>query len=201
MPLHRHRRQHEPLSETGRIIATRGLSRRDQTATEWNQIVFSDESRFNLGSDDNRIRVWKPHGECLNPVPSLHNWCDGMGCHRIRLILIHSTMTAQKYVRDILQPHMFLLMAGHPGAIFQQDMHTYTQNVFTGLLPPSLASSIPRFLTYRTYLGSFRMARRTVYEFGRIIDAFAVNVKRDVTGHHTRLVCQNIRPYHTMHSC
>ncbi|GFW80795.1 transposable element Tcb2 transposase [Trichonephila clavipes] len=31
------------------------------TAAEWNQVVFSDESRFNLSSDDNRVRVWRPH--------------------------------------------------------------------------------------------------------------------------------------------
>ncbi|GFX88025.1 transposable element Tcb2 transposase [Trichonephila clavipes] len=27
------------------------------TAVEWNQVVFSDESRFNLGNDDNHARV------------------------------------------------------------------------------------------------------------------------------------------------
>ncbi|PRD36725.1 UNVERIFIED_CONTAM: hypothetical protein NCL1_07655 [Trichonephila clavipes] len=26
------------------------------------------ESRFNLSSDDNRVRVWKPRGERLNPT-------------------------------------------------------------------------------------------------------------------------------------
>ncbi|GFX48992.1 transposable element Tcb2 transposase [Trichonephila clavipes] len=35
-------------------------------AVEWNLVVFSDESRFNLSSDDNRVRVWRPRGECLN---------------------------------------------------------------------------------------------------------------------------------------
>ncbi|GFW72293.1 uncharacterized protein TNCV_703301 [Trichonephila clavipes] len=38
------------------------------TAAERNQVVFSDESRLNLGSDDNRIRVWRPRGERLNPA-------------------------------------------------------------------------------------------------------------------------------------
>ncbi|GFX40915.1 transposable element Tcb2 transposase [Trichonephila clavipes] len=36
------------------------------TAAEWNQVVFSDEFRFNLRSDDNRVRVWRPRGEHLN---------------------------------------------------------------------------------------------------------------------------------------
>ncbi|GFU59017.1 transposable element Tcb2 transposase [Trichonephila clavipes] len=55
--------------------------------------TISDESRFNLSSDDNRVRVWRPHGERLIPafaVPFLpavgathrsHSWCDGVGCH------------------------------------------------------------------------------------------------------------------------
>ncbi|GFW37513.1 transposable element Tcb2 transposase [Trichonephila clavipes] len=30
------------------------------TAAEWNQVVLCDESRFNLSSNDNRIRVWRP---------------------------------------------------------------------------------------------------------------------------------------------
>ncbi|GFS81946.1 uncharacterized protein TNCV_2497321 [Trichonephila clavipes] len=29
-------------------------------AAERNQVVFSDESRFNLSSDDNCVRVWSP---------------------------------------------------------------------------------------------------------------------------------------------
>ncbi|GFV58276.1 transposable element Tcb1 transposase [Trichonephila clavipes] len=37
------------------------------------------------------------------------------------LVLIRGTMTAQWYVHDILQPHVFPLMQRLPGAIFQQD--------------------------------------------------------------------------------
>ncbi|GFV54588.1 transposable element Tcb2 transposase [Trichonephila clavipes] len=34
-------------------------------------VIFSDESRFDLSSDDNRVRVWKPRGERLNPAFAL----------------------------------------------------------------------------------------------------------------------------------
>ncbi|GFW73897.1 transposable element Tcb2 transposase [Trichonephila clavipes] len=44
---------------------------RNWTAAEWNQVVFSDESRFNLSSDDNRVRVWRPRGERFNPAFAL----------------------------------------------------------------------------------------------------------------------------------
>ncbi|GFT67639.1 transposable element Tcb2 transposase [Trichonephila clavipes] len=40
---------------------------------------------------------------------------------RLPLILINGSMTAQRYVYDILQPHVLPLMAELPGAIFQQD--------------------------------------------------------------------------------
>ncbi|GFY15639.1 transposable element Tcb2 transposase [Trichonephila clavipes] len=53
-------------------------------SVEWNQFGFSDESRFNLSSDDNRVRVWKPRGErpqfciCFTSTLRSHCWCDGM---------------------------------------------------------------------------------------------------------------------------
>ncbi|GFX59763.1 transposable element Tcb1 transposase [Trichonephila clavipes] len=37
--------------------------------TDWQKVVFSDESRFVLGTDDNRVRVWSRPGERYN---SLH---------------------------------------------------------------------------------------------------------------------------------
>ncbi|GFU98995.1 transposable element Tcb1 transposase [Trichonephila clavipes] len=46
-------------------------ARRNWTAAEWNQVVFSDESRFNLSSDDNCVLVWGPCGERLNPAFTL----------------------------------------------------------------------------------------------------------------------------------
>ncbi|GFX00082.1 HTH_Tnp_Tc3_2 domain-containing protein [Trichonephila clavipes] len=34
--------------------------------TDWQKFVFSDESRFVLGADDNRVRVWRRPGELYN---------------------------------------------------------------------------------------------------------------------------------------
>ncbi|GFW87588.1 transposable element Tc1 transposase [Trichonephila clavipes] len=34
--------------------------------TDWQKVVFSDESRFILGTDDNRVRVWRRPGEQYN---------------------------------------------------------------------------------------------------------------------------------------
>ncbi|GFV17308.1 transposable element Tcb2 transposase [Trichonephila clavipes] len=100
------------------------------TAAEWNQVVFSDESRFNLRSDDNRVRVWRPCGERLNPAFALQRhtastagvivW--GVIAYNTRSFveLIRGTMTAQRYVHDILQPHVLPLML--PGAILNRKL-------------------------------------------------------------------------------
>ncbi|GFV41273.1 transposable element Tcb2 transposase [Trichonephila clavipes] len=98
--------------------------------SEWNQVVFRDESRFNLSSDGNRVRVWRPHGES-SILPLLYNdttltasvivWSVIAYNIRLLLVLIRGTMTSQWYVHDILQPHVLPLLQRLPGAIFQQD--------------------------------------------------------------------------------
>ncbi|GFW83637.1 uncharacterized protein TNCV_2204861 [Trichonephila clavipes] len=64
-----------------------GGAAHEETGLQWKGTnVFNDESKFNFSSDDNRVRVWKAHGERLNPAFALqqhthsHSWCDGMGC-------------------------------------------------------------------------------------------------------------------------
>ncbi|GFW59037.1 transposable element Tcb2 transposase [Trichonephila clavipes] len=71
---------------------------------KWNQIVFSDESRFNLSCYDNRVRVWRPSGEHLNPLSSLQRfiapttgvivWGANAYDTWSPLLLIHGEMTA-----------------------------------------------------------------------------------------------------------
>ncbi|GFX94991.1 transposable element Tcb2 transposase [Trichonephila clavipes] len=51
-----------------RLRLERCRTRGNWTAVEWNQVVFSDESIFNLRSYDNPVRVWRPRGKRLNPV-------------------------------------------------------------------------------------------------------------------------------------
>ncbi|GFU92551.1 transposable element Tc1 transposase [Trichonephila clavipes] len=44
-------------------------SRSMWNVTDWQKVVFSDESRFVLGTDDNRVRVWRRPGPFLNGLP------------------------------------------------------------------------------------------------------------------------------------
>ncbi|GFX99086.1 transposable element Tcb2 transposase [Trichonephila clavipes] len=121
-----------PLTATHRHFRLEWChARGNWTAAEWNQVVFSDESRFNLSSDDNRVRVWRPHGECLNlafalqrhtaPTAGVMVWGAIAYNTRSPLVLICGTIIAQQYVHDILQPHVLPLMQRLSEAIFQQN--------------------------------------------------------------------------------
>ncbi|GFW43148.1 transposable element Tcb2 transposase [Trichonephila clavipes] len=127
-----------PLTPTHRRFRLEWCrSRGNWTAAEWNRVVFSDKSRFNLSSDENRVRVWKPRGERLNPsllhtAPTAGVMVWGVIAYNTRspLVLTRGTMTAQRYVHDILQPHGLPLMQRLSGAIFQQDnARTHTARV------------------------------------------------------------------------
>ncbi|GFT63959.1 transposable element Tcb1 transposase [Trichonephila clavipes] len=87
--------------------------------TDWQKVVFSDESRFVLGTDDNRVRVWR--------YPAYDS--------RSTLIVMRGTLTGQPYVDDILRPHVGPFLNGLPGAIFQQDnTPPHTARVAQGFL-------------------------------------------------------------------
>ncbi|GFT38374.1 transposable element Tc3 transposase [Trichonephila clavipes] len=99
--------------------------------TDWQKVVFSDESRFVLGTDDNRVRVWRHPGEWYNsPYTVLRHTARTAGVmvwgviaydSQSTLIVMRETLTGQRYVDDILRPHVGHFLNGLPGAIFQQD--------------------------------------------------------------------------------
>ncbi|GFV64735.1 transposable element Tcb2 transposase [Trichonephila clavipes] len=89
----------------------------------------SNESRFNHSGDD--IRVWRHRGERLKfafalqrhtaPTAGVMVWGVIAYSTRSPLVLIRGTMTVQRYVHNILQPHVLLFMQRLLGAIFIQD--------------------------------------------------------------------------------
>ncbi|GFX27409.1 transposable element Tc1 transposase [Trichonephila clavipes] len=99
--------------------------------TDWQKVVFNDESRFVLGTDDNRVRVWRRPGERDNFTHTVlrHTartagtmvWGGIAYDSRFTLIVMSGTLTSQRYVEDIFQPHVGPFLNGLPGAIFQQD--------------------------------------------------------------------------------
>ncbi|GFW68804.1 uncharacterized protein TNCV_3640181 [Trichonephila clavipes] len=53
--------------------------------TDWQNVVFSDESRFVLGTDDNRVRVWRCPGPFLNGLPGAIFQQDNARPHTARV--------------------------------------------------------------------------------------------------------------------
>ncbi|GFU67659.1 transposable element Tcb2 transposase [Trichonephila clavipes] len=122
-----------PLTPTHRRLRLEWCrARGNWTAAEWNQVVFSNESRFHLSSDDNRVRVWRPRGERLNPTFALlqHTaptagvmvWGAIAYNTRSSLVLILRTMTTQRYVHDIQQPHVLHSCNGSQEPFYNKKM-------------------------------------------------------------------------------
>ncbi|GFV01410.1 transposable element Tcb1 transposase [Trichonephila clavipes] len=140
--------------------------------TDWQKVVFSDESRFVLGTNDNRVRVWRHPGERYNsPHTVLRHTARTAGVmvwggiaydSRSTLIVMRGTLTGQRYVDDILRPHVGPFLNGLPEAIFQQDnARPHTARVaqdFPRHFQTSMAGSLPRFVPCRARVGSAKTA-------------------------------------------
>ncbi|KFM59999.1 Transposable element Tc1 transposase, partial [Stegodyphus mimosarum] len=115
-----HRRQRLEWCQTGAMWMT-----------EWRNVVFSDELRFCLSSDSRRIRVWRRRGDRSNPAVTVERptarQCDIMVSGAIAfdsrspLVRILDTMTAQRYLDNVLRPVAIPYLQGLPNVIFQQD--------------------------------------------------------------------------------
>ncbi|GFT78986.1 transposable element Tcb1 transposase [Trichonephila clavipes] len=98
------------------------------SAAEWNEVVFTDESRVCLQHHDGRIRVWRHRGErmlnsCVmhRPTPGIMVW-GGIGYQsRTPLVRIAGTLNSQHYISEVLEPDVLPYLQGLATAIFQQD--------------------------------------------------------------------------------
>ncbi|GFV98265.1 transposable element Tcb1 transposase [Trichonephila clavipes] len=98
---------------------------------EWNEVVFTDESRICLQPHDGRIRAWRPLGErmlnsCvmhrhIGPAPGIMVW-GGIGYHsRTLLVRIAETLNSQCYISEVLDTVVLPYLQSLPTAILQQD--------------------------------------------------------------------------------
>ncbi|CAH1994188.1 unnamed protein product [Acanthoscelides obtectus] len=97
---------------------------------EWNSIVFSDESRFCLGMHDGRARVRRRRGERRNPQffveRHVHHtvgvmvWGATAYGSRSPLIFIRGNMNAQRYIHEVLEPHLLPYLDTLADPTFQQ---------------------------------------------------------------------------------
>ncbi|KAJ4449396.1 hypothetical protein ANN_00795 [Periplaneta americana] len=102
--------------------------RQTWTAADWKRAVFRDASRFSLSSDDGRGRVWRPCGARLNPTFAVARHTAPIAGVLIWGAIIFDSrsllesITAQRYVQDILLPHVLTLMPWLPREIFSVDV-------------------------------------------------------------------------------
>ncbi|GFX57356.1 transposable element Tc1 transposase [Trichonephila clavipes] len=121
----------DPLTANHRRLRRQGAHEHRTWQADWNQVVFSDESRFNLRYHDGRIRVRRYAGEGGLPecvierhsglTPGVMVW-DAILYHgRSNLLRIEGNLNSNRYVRDVLQPEVVPFLQDMPGVIFQQD--------------------------------------------------------------------------------
>ncbi|UYV68830.1 SNAI2 [Cordylochernes scorpioides] len=113
-----------PLTPPNRRQRLEWCRARSTWMTEWHRVVFSDESRFCLSSDSRRVRVWRRRGERSNPAaiverPTVRQrgimvWGAIAYDSRSPLLRIQGTMTAQRYVDDVLRPVTLPYLQGYP---------------------------------------------------------------------------------------
>ncbi|GFX53806.1 transposable element Tcb2 transposase [Trichonephila clavipes] len=89
------------------------------TEQDWACVLFSDESRFSLSSDCRRQLIWRESGTAYRPeniqekdrypTCSIMVWAGIMINGRTRLhVVANGTMTGQRYIDEILLPHVRL---------------------------------------------------------------------------------------------
>ncbi|UYV68823.1 GPRMGL2 [Cordylochernes scorpioides] len=120
-----------PLTPPNRRQRLEWCRARSTWMTEWHRVVFSDETRFCLSSDSRRVRVWRRRGERSNPAAiverptvrqrGIMDWGAIAYDSRSPLLRIQGTMTAQRYLDDVLRPVTLPYLQGVPNALYQQD--------------------------------------------------------------------------------
>ena len=89
---------------------------REQPLCFWNQVLWTDESKFNLFGSDGRVMVWRTTQEAFDPrctVPTVKHGGGNVKCCSCisssgveNLVFIDGNMTGEIY-RDILQRNLF----------------------------------------------------------------------------------------------
>ncbi|CAH1983319.1 unnamed protein product [Acanthoscelides obtectus] len=90
---------------------------------EWNSIVFTSESRFCLGMHDGRARVRRRRCERRNPQFFVERHVH----HTVGVMVWGAkaygscNMNAQRYIHEVLEPHLLPYLDTLADPTFQQD--------------------------------------------------------------------------------
>ncbi|GFW23701.1 transposable element Tcb1 transposase [Trichonephila clavipes] len=111
-----------PLTQNHRRLRRQWGDERRMWVAEWNEVVFTDESRICLQYHDGRIRVWRHHGEMMmnnyathrhtGPAPGIMV-LGGIRYHsRTPLVRIAGTLNSQRYISEVLEPVVLPYLQG-----------------------------------------------------------------------------------------
>ena len=126
----RHPLPRPPLTENHRRLHRQWCDGKKMWTAEWNEVLFTDESRFSLYYHDGRIQVWghrkvRMQRSCIihchtGPPPDIMVW-GGIGFpSRTSLVRITGTLNSKRYISEMLEPVVLPYLQGLPTAIFQQ---------------------------------------------------------------------------------
>lgn len=98
---------------------------------QWNRIVFTDESRFNLSHHDGRVRVYRRRGERFADACVLQRnrfgggsvmvWGGIMANRKTDLVFVQGNLNAQGYINQVLRPVAVPFINAHGHATLMHD--------------------------------------------------------------------------------
>ena len=97
--------------KVNRLLWAREYAKLD--GTQWNNLLFSDEARFEVDAKDHKIRCYRRKNERFRPemilektnrgYGSVNVWGGIIGHNKTRLIRLHGRVTSEKYINEILK--------------------------------------------------------------------------------------------------
>ena len=115
-----------PLTLNHRRLRLKWANQHRDWRADWQHVVFSDESRFNLWYHDDRIHVRRYAGErhlpeCIIERPELWSGAPIAYHGRSQLLRIVGNLNSNRYIIEVLQPQALPFIQSLPGAVFEQD--------------------------------------------------------------------------------
>ncbi|GFU54219.1 transposable element Tcb2 transposase [Trichonephila clavipes] len=143
-----------PLTQNLRHLWLQWANVHRSWRADWQQVVFSDESRLNLWHHNGRIRVMRYAGERHIPECNIEShsgrtsgvmvWGVIEYHGRSQLLRIVGNLNNTRYIHEVLQPQAIPFLQGLPGGVFQQDnAHTHVAKTVKSYLDSQQVQLLP----------------------------------------------------------
>ncbi|GFW25398.1 transposable element Tcb1 transposase [Trichonephila clavipes] len=151
-----------PLTQNHRRLRRQWCDERRMWVVEWNEVVFTDESRICLQHHDFRIRVWRYRRErmlnsCVlhrhtGPAQAIMVW-GGIGYHsHTSLVRIAGTLKSQRYISEVLEPVVLPYLQAWPQPYFNRIMHDHLRHALSkGSSSITRLNCFPGWLSLRIF--------------------------------------------------